>query len=55
MNAGSWVTASGCTVAKDSMLRHVNGGPIYLDSRKVIEIDEARAWKAYLAGRDNSK
>ena len=27
--------------------RSHNGGPIWLDERKVVEIDEARAWAAY--------
>jgi hypothetical protein len=32
---------------RDAWRRSHNGGPIYLDQRKVVEIDEHRAWLAY--------
>jgi hypothetical protein len=36
-------------IYRDAWRRSHNGGPIYLDRRKVIEIDERRAWSAYEA------
>jgi hypothetical protein len=32
---------------RNAWRRSHNGGPILLDERKVMEIDEARAWAAY--------
>jgi hypothetical protein len=32
---------------RDAWRRSRNGGPIYLDERKVIKIDEARMWREY--------
>lgn len=36
---------------RDAWRRSHNGGPIWLDERKVVEIDEARAWRAYEEAR----
>lgn len=32
---------------RDAWRRSHNGGPIVIDERKAMEIDEARAWRAY--------
>lgn len=32
---------------RDAWRRSHNGGPIYLDQRKVVEIDEMRMWREY--------
>jgi hypothetical protein len=34
---------------RNAWRRSHNGGPILLDERKVMEIDEARMWSAYEA------
>jgi hypothetical protein len=36
---------------RDAWRRSHNGGPILIDQRKVMALDERRAWAAYKAGR----
>jgi hypothetical protein len=36
---------------RDAWRRSSNGGPIWLDERKAMAIDEARAWRAYERSR----
>ena len=36
---------------RDAWRRSHNGGPIVIDERKAMAIDEARAWAAYEAAR----
>ena len=38
---------------RDAWRRSHNGGPIVIDTRKAMEMDEARAWRAYEAWRSS--
>ena len=40
---------------RNAWRRSHNGGPIYLDERKVLEIDEHRAWLAYERGAPHNR